>query len=81
MPIRICTSWKPAAHARWALLSRGPQGWRVELRCVAYDWDAAADQAERQGRGDWADALRTGRVGRWEADVVRSDACRSKPGA
>lgn len=68
-------------HARWALLSRGPQGWRVELRCVAYDWDAAADQAERQGRGDWADALRTGRVGRWEADVVRSDASRSKPGA
>lgn len=57
-------------HARWALLSRTPQGWQADLRQVAYDWEAAAAQAERHGRGDWADALRTGRVGRWEADVV-----------
>lgn len=57
-------------HARWALLSRTPRGWQADLRQVAYDWEAAATQAERQGRGDWADALRTGRVGRWEADAV-----------
>jgi len=53
-------------HARYALVERGPGGWQVELRCVAYDWEAAAVQAEAWGRGDWADALRSGRVGRWE---------------
>lgn len=57
-------------HARWALLTRCADGWRAELRQVIYDWESAARQAERNGRGDWADALRTGRVGRWEADVL-----------
>jgi predicted phosphodiesterase len=57
-------------HARYALIeSQGP-GWRVDLRTVAYDWEAAARQAEGHGRGDWADALRSGRVGRRERDVV-----------
>lgn len=60
-------------HARWALLTPGADGWQAELRRVAYDWEAAAAQAERNGRGDWADALRTGRVGRWEADVVPAE--------
>jgi predicted phosphodiesterase len=53
-------------HARWALLDDAGGAWRVELRCVPYDWESAASQAERNGRGDWADALRTGRVGRRE---------------
>ena len=64
-------------HARWALGERanGRTGgradgghWRVQLRATPYDFEAAARQAERNGRGDWADALRTGRVGRWERD-------------
>lgn len=57
-------------HARWALLQRGAAGWSVQLRATAYDWEAAAQQAESNGRGDWAHALRTGRVGRREADVT-----------
>jgi hypothetical protein len=50
-------------HARWALASdeRG-QGWDVQLRAVAYDHEASAKRAERNGRADWAHWLRTGRV-------------------
>jgi hypothetical protein len=53
-------------HARWALVEHGAQGWQAQLRATAYDWECAAAQAERLGRGDWADALRSGRVGRTE---------------
>lgn len=53
-------------HARWALLANDGAGWRVEQRQTVYDWEAAAVQAERHGRLDWADALRTGFVGRAE---------------
>lgn len=56
-------------HARYAVVDQADPGWRIELRQVAYDWEAAASRAEVNGRGDWADALRTGRVGRREADV------------
>ena len=51
-------------HARYAVLSRQRAGWQVDFRAVAYDDEAAAGLAEQHGRGDWADALRTGRVGR-----------------
>ncbi len=56
-------------HARWALVERRRPGvdWDVALMATAYDWEAAASLAERNGRGDWADALRTGHVGRTEA--------------
>lgn len=54
-------------HARYALLTRHGTGWQVELRALPYDWEAAARRADANGRGDWADALRSGRVGRWEA--------------
>lgn len=57
-------------HARYAWVESTPHGWQVTLREVAYDWEAAAVQAERHGRGDWADALRTGRVGRRESAVA-----------
>lgn len=53
-------------HARYALLSRRALGWQVELRALPYDWESAARRAEANGRGDWADALRSGCVGRWE---------------
>jgi len=56
--------------ARWALAARGSAGWQVALQATPYDWEAAARQAETNGRGDWADALRTGRVGRTESDLV-----------
>lgn len=57
-------------HARWALATRTPQGWQLALQATAYDHEAAARQAERHGRGDWADALRSGRVGRTEAEAL-----------
>ena len=57
-------------HARWALVERAGSGWRVQLRATPYDFEAAARQADLNGRGDWADALRTGRVGRLEREVV-----------
>ncbi|MRV75515.1 metallophosphoesterase [Duganella sp. FT92W] len=50
-------------HARYALLEKGDAGWRVELVAVPYDFRAAAELAERNGRPDWAVALRTGRMG------------------
>jgi len=53
-------------HARYALLTRRPAGWQVELRAVPYDWESAARRAEAHDRPDWADALRSGRVGRRE---------------
>jgi predicted phosphodiesterase len=59
-----------APHARWAVVERGAAGWQAQLRATAYDWETAAARAQANGRGDWADALRTGRVGRLEADVV-----------
>jgi predicted phosphodiesterase len=56
-------------HARWALIERTEAGWNVQQRAVAYDWESAARRAEANGRPDWADALRTGFVGRFEADA------------
>jgi predicted phosphodiesterase len=56
-------------HARWALAEREADGWRVALHAVGYDWEAAARRADRNGRPDWADALRSGFVGRFEADL------------
>lgn len=50
-------------HARYALAERTALGWQVELVAVPYDWEAAAALAERNGRADWAFALRTGRMG------------------
>jgi predicted phosphodiesterase len=37
-------------------------GGHVTFRAVDYDWQAAGDKAEREGRPDWAIALRTGRM-------------------
>jgi diadenosine tetraphosphatase ApaH/serine/threonine PP2A family protein phosphatase len=61
-------------HARYAIIERSAGGWQVQLRQVAYDWHAAAAQAQCNGRGDWADALATGRVGRTEADIAAASA-------
>ncbi len=47
-------------HARYALLSRWGDEWTVEQLCVPYDWHAAAAQARRAGRPDWAAWLSTG---------------------
>jgi predicted phosphodiesterase len=56
--------------ARWAVIERGPRGWGASLRATPYDHEPVAQQAQRNGRGDWADALRSGRVGRTEAHAI-----------
>jgi len=59
-----------APHARYALLEREAAGWHVTLRAVAYDWAHAARRADREGRPDWAHALRTGFVGPLEGSTA-----------
>jgi len=49
-------------HARYAIVTRSGDSWQVEQRSVVYDWKAAADMAERNGRRNWAVWLRTGRA-------------------
>jgi predicted phosphodiesterase len=49
-------------HARYAIVTRSGDSWQVEHRAIVYDWKAAADIAERNGRRDWAVWLRTGRA-------------------
>ncbi|HSI52126.1 MAG TPA: metallophosphoesterase family protein [Ideonella sp.] len=60
--------WVETGHpqACWALAEHGPAGWQLALMATPYDFEAAARRADENGRGDWADALRTGRVGRLE---------------
>jgi predicted phosphodiesterase len=48
-------------HARYAIVVRSGDSWQVEHRAVVYDWESAAQLAERNGRSDWAAWLRTGR--------------------
>ncbi|MFT3954361.1 MAG: metallophosphoesterase [Piscinibacter sp.] len=57
-------------HARYALLTQRGADWQVELRALPYAHEDAARRAEANGRGDWVDALRSGRVGRWESGAV-----------
>jgi predicted phosphodiesterase len=47
-------------HARYAVMDRTTEGWDIGFRTVEYDWDAAAAEARRAGRPDWAEALATG---------------------
>jgi len=49
-------------HARYALAEQTAAGWRVDLRCVMYDFESMARLAESRHRPDWAMALRTGRI-------------------
>ncbi len=49
-------------HARFALVAPSSSGWRVDLRAVPYDFEAAARQAEQAGRPEIAFGVRTGRM-------------------
>ena len=56
-----------SVDARWALAERDRHGaWHLQLRTTPYDWPAAVARAQANGRGDWADALASGFVGRTE---------------
>jgi predicted phosphodiesterase len=47
-------------HARYVIIEKKPAGWQVETVAVAYDWECAAQLADKNNRPDWAIALRTG---------------------
>jgi len=47
-------------HARYAVIDRSQGGWAAELRAVPYDHEAAARQAERYGRLQTAQVVRSG---------------------
>jgi len=49
-------------HARYAIVERRGARWHAQFRVLEYDWDAAASDAYRAGRADWAHALATGRA-------------------
>jgi putative phosphoesterase len=49
-------------HARYAVLSRQPEGWAVEQIAVPYAWDEAAAVARRNGREDRARWIESGRA-------------------
>jgi putative phosphoesterase len=40
-------------HARYAVATRRPSGWSVELVVLEYDWMAVVQQATASGRADW----------------------------
>ncbi|MBO1628275.1 metallophosphoesterase family protein [Bacillus arachidis] len=48
--------------ANYAVLEKESTRWIIEQISVPYDWEKAAESAEKNGREDWAVALRTGRV-------------------
>lgn len=47
-------------HAKYAIVEKNLTGWSVEFISVAYDWDAAAALARKNGRQDWIAPLTTG---------------------
>ena len=55
-----------APHARYAIVEKTGEGWRVDLRAVPYDHLAQSRVAAGRGRADWAHALATG----WAARAV-----------
>ncbi|MDQ2766938.1 MAG: metallophosphatase family protein [Gemmatimonadota bacterium] len=61
-------------HARYAIVERRGARWHVHFRVLEYDWDAAASDAYREGRNDWAHALATGRAIRHEQTTSAVDA-------
>jgi len=47
-------------HARYAVIDREKDSWRINLLAVEYDWSAASQDARKGNRPDWAHALETG---------------------
>ena len=53
----------PFAISRSWITSRRPRCTTVEVCAIPYDHLSAAAKAAREGREDWAEALRSGRNG------------------
>ncbi len=54
-------------HARCAVITQAKNAWNIQQLMVVYDWEAAARQAESNGRPDRASCLRTGRAAQQHA--------------
>ncbi|WP_298818259.1 metallophosphoesterase family protein [uncultured Roseibium sp.] len=50
-------------RAQYALMTRNAKGWTFEQKYLAYDIDAAAREAEKNGRSGWAQAFQEGYFG------------------
>jgi predicted phosphodiesterase len=50
------------AYARYATIEKRGGGWHAQIHPVPYDFEPMARLAERNGRPEWAQALRTGTV-------------------
>jgi predicted phosphodiesterase len=50
------------AYARYATIEKRGGVWHAQVHPVPYDFEPMARLAERNGRADWAHALRTGRI-------------------
>lgn len=61
-----------APHASYAIVERVTGGWQLQLLRIAYDWHAAAAQAVRNGRPDWAAWLLSGVVTATTVDAAAS---------
>ncbi|MEQ6291540.1 metallophosphoesterase family protein [Vogesella sp. GCM10023246] len=61
-----------APHASYAIAERVAGGWQLQLLRIAYDWHAAAAQAARNGRPDWAAWLQSGMVTATTVDAAAS---------
>jgi predicted phosphodiesterase len=59
MPHRMETF---APHASYAVVEKTGRGWSASFHRVAYDYRAAALQAEALGRRDWAGNITRGRI-------------------
>jgi predicted phosphodiesterase len=47
-------------HARYAIIEKLNGRWRVSLKAIAYDWDAAARLASENGFPVWGQEIRSG---------------------
>jgi predicted phosphodiesterase len=57
--VHTIESYSP--HASYAIVERVSMGWNVQHIKVAYDYNSAAEKAQRQNREDWVHFLTTGR--------------------
>jgi len=50
-------------HARYALMTDNHGAWNFQEKILTYDWDAASNEARKNGRTGWARSLKHGFYG------------------
>ena len=59
-------------HARYSIISRSGDNWKVENIAVPYPWELAAEMAMKNGRPDWAKWLKTGRASGGQGALLKN---------